>query len=73
VSIFEILRSAQSGALSGPELTIFPLGILASAVSGLLCIKFLMVFLQKHSLKGFSIYRFALAIEILIGALVRGA
>lgn len=73
VSLIEILHGAQSGALTGVELTIFPFGIIAAAVSGLLCIKFLMGYLQKHSLKGFGIYRFALAAVILAVALVRGA
>jgi undecaprenyl-diphosphatase len=72
-SLYEIVRSAQAGAISGPELSIFPIGFVAAAISGLLCIKFLMGFLRKHSLKGFSIYRFALAALVLVVALVRVA
>ena len=72
-SLYEIVRSAQTGAISGPEFSIFPIGFVASAISGLLCIKFFMGFLQKHSLKGFSIYRFALAALVLVVALVRVA
>jgi undecaprenyl-diphosphatase len=72
-SLYVIVRSAQTGAISGAELSIFPIGFVAAAISGLLCIKFLMGFLQKHSLKGFSIYRFALAAFVLAIALVRVA
>jgi undecaprenyl-diphosphatase len=71
-SLYEIIKGASSGAFSAEELGIFPIGFVAAGVSGLLCIKFLMAFLQKHSFKGFSIYRFVLAALVLAVALARG-
>lgn len=73
VSLVEIFHSAKAGTLSGAELSIFPFGIIAATISGLLCIKFLMAFLNKHSLKGFAIYRFALAALVFVAALAKGA
>lgn len=72
VSLYHILKGLHSGAISGAELSVFPLGFVAAAVSGFLCIKFLLSFLQKHSFKSFAIYRFALAALVLVVALARG-
>jgi len=73
VSLYHIAKGVHSGAISGAELSVFPLGFLAAAISGFLCIKLLLSFLQKHSFKSFAIYRFALAALVLAVALARGS
>ncbi len=49
----------------------FVAGILASFISGLLVIKFLMYFLKKCSFKAFAIYRVVFGLFILITAIIR--
>lgn len=48
------------------ELNIFVAGILTSAVTGYIAIKYLLRFLQNHSLRPFAYYRFFLAFVIII-------
>jgi undecaprenyl-diphosphatase len=72
VSLYRIVKGVHAGTVSSGELSIFPIGFVAAAVSGFFCIKLLLSFLQKHSFKSFAIYRFALAALILIVALARG-
>lgn len=67
-SLYDLLKA---GGFSGEEGIAFPIGFATAAVSGLLCIKFLMGFIQKRSFKGFAIYRFALAALVLAVALAR--
>jgi undecaprenyl-diphosphatase len=70
-SLFEVIVSLKSGALAPGELVLFPVGILAATVSGFLCIRFLLKYLQQHSLDLFVFYRFGLAILIAVVALFR--
>jgi undecaprenyl-diphosphatase len=70
-SAFEVVKLVRTGAIPSSEMIVFPIGFVAAALSGLLCIKLLLDFLKKHSFAGFAIYRFVLAILILIVALVR--
>lgn len=49
----------------------FILGILVSFVVGLLCIKYLLKYLQKHNFKVFMVYRVALAVVVLVYIFVR--
>lgn len=49
----------------------FVLGILVSFVIGLLCIKYLLKYLQKHNFKIFMVYRVALAVVVLVYIIVR--
>ena len=53
------------------NLDTFILGILVSFVIGLLCIKYLLKYLQKHNFKIFMIYRVVLAAVVLIYIFVR--
>ncbi len=46
-------------------------GIIASFISGILVIRFLMAFLKKGSFRGFAIYRIIFGLFILITALIR--
>ncbi len=48
------------------EINIFIVGITVSAVVGYLVIKYLMLFLQKYSLRPFAYYRFFLAFVIIL-------
>jgi undecaprenyl-diphosphatase len=70
-SLFELLSSVKAGAVPASDLAVFPVGFIAAAVSGFLCIKLLMAFLRKHSTRVFAWYRFALAALVLVVALVR--
>lgn len=71
-SLYDLTRGIKAGSIAGPELTIFPVGFLAAALAGFLCIKLLMDFLRKHTTKAFAVYRWALAALVLAVALVRG-
>ena len=48
------------------EIDIFMLGIIISAVTGYFVIKYLILFLQNHSLRPFAYYRFLVAFVIII-------
>ena len=70
-SLYELLTGIRSGAIPSSELIIFPIGFITAAVSGFFCIKLLLTFLQKHSMRTFVYYRWALAALVLVVALVR--
>jgi undecaprenyl-diphosphatase len=69
--LVEVISQLKSGALAGQELALFGVGLLAAAISGYLCIHFLLQYLQKHSVAVFVYYRWALAAIVAIVALVR--
>lgn len=71
-SVVEIIGELKAGAISQTELSLFPIGFVAAAISGYLCIKYLLIFLQSRSTDIFVYYRWALAVLILVVALVRG-
>lgn len=71
-SLYDLYKQIHSGAVAGAELAIFPIGFIAAAISGFLCIKFLLNYLKKHSTAVFVWYRAALAALVLIVALARG-
>lgn len=71
-SLAELLASLNAGTISSTELMIFPIGVVVAAISGFLCIRLLLDFLQKHSVRTFTFYRWGLAVLVLIVALVRG-
>lgn len=60
--------SADLNAVGGTSVMI--VGIIVSAIVGLISIKFLLSFLKKRSLTAFSIYRFVLGAIVIISALV---
>jgi undecaprenyl-diphosphatase len=70
-SLLDVYRDLKAGAISQPELILFPIGFLAAAISGYFCIKYLLRFLQRNSTDIFVYYRWALAILIIIIALAR--
>ena len=60
------------GAMTALDLVLFVAGFAAAAISGYLCIKYLLRFLQQHSTDVFVFYRWGLALVIVVVALVRG-
>jgi undecaprenyl-diphosphatase len=71
-SLYDLLASAGSGGIPSAELVLFPVGFVMAAASGLLCIRLLLSWLQKHSTRPFVFYRWGLAALVLVVALVRG-
>lgn len=57
--------------LIAANLGTFILGILVSFIVGLLCIKYLLKYLQKHNFKIFMIYRVVLAVVVLVYIFLR--
>ena len=53
------------------NLSTFILGIVVSFVVGILCIKYLLKYLQKHNFKIFMIYRVILAIIVLLYVIIK--
>ena len=84
-SLYDLLRGheAASGAVAAAAsgvaassfatgLPVVLVGFIVAALSGFLCIKVLLSFLQKHTTKAFVYYRWALAILVVAFALARG-
>jgi undecaprenyl-diphosphatase len=63
-SIWEISSGLRTGAVSHTDLIIFPIGFIMAAVSGFLCIRFLLDYLQEHNMNVFVFYRWILALLI---------
>jgi undecaprenyl-diphosphatase len=70
-SLWNIYKGIHSGAITGPELSLFPIGFFAAAISGYFCIKYLLRYLQSHSTNLFVYYRWALAVFVIALAIVR--
>jgi undecaprenyl-diphosphatase len=70
-SLYDIYKGLQSGAIARADLVLFPIGVIAAAITGWLCIRFMLNYVQKHSYNVFAYYRFALAALIVVVALVR--
>jgi undecaprenyl-diphosphatase len=71
-SLFDVAKEWQMGAVTMLDLVLFAAGFAAAAISGYLCIKYLLRFLQRHSTDIFVFYRWGLALVIVVAALVRG-
>ena len=71
-SLFNIYSAFKAGQLAQDELVLFLVGFVAAALSGYLCIKFLLQYLQRNSTDLFVFYRWALAIVVLAVAVLRG-
>jgi undecaprenyl-diphosphatase len=70
-SLIDVAQEWQAGTMTGFDLALFAAGFVAAAVSGYLCIKFLLRYLQQHSTNVFAFYRWGLALLIVIVTLVR--
>jgi undecaprenyl-diphosphatase len=72
-SAWDLYQQSQAGAgLPQTDWVLFAMGFLAAAVSGYLCIRWLLGYLQKNSTNMFVYYRWILAGLIVTVALVRG-
>lgn len=69
--VLELLDSATWAIIAAEPLA-FILGILISFVIGLVCIKYLLKYLQKHNFKVFMIYRIIIAIVVLLFTIIGG-
>jgi undecaprenyl-diphosphatase len=70
-SLLDVFGSVEGGLLPSSELILFLVGFVAAAVSGYLCIKFLLRYLQQHPINIFAYYRWAVAILLTIVAFAR--
>ena len=71
-SILDVRSELASGVMAQSDLVIFSVGFITAAVSGYLCIKYLLRFLQKHSTDIFVYYRWLLAVLVIAVAVIRG-
>ena len=69
-SLYEVFKVINT--VPSQELVLFPIGIVVAAISGFLCIHYLLKYLQRNSTLVFVYYRWALALLVLVVALVRG-
>jgi undecaprenyl-diphosphatase len=70
-SLFKIYKGIHSGLITGSDFTLFVIGFMTAAISGYLCIKYLLRFLQKNPTNVFVYYRWVLALVVLAVALAR--
>ncbi len=70
-SLFDLYKQIRIGAIPQDDLILFPIGFVAAAISGYLCIRFLLRFLQHNSTDIFVYYRWALALLIVAVSLLR--
>lgn len=70
-SLFDVHTELATGAIARSDLFAYIIGFIAAAISGYLCIRFLLRFLQKHSTDIFVYYRWVLAALIIIVTFVR--
>jgi undecaprenyl-diphosphatase len=71
-SLYDFSEQIAAGTIAKSELSIFPIGFIAAAVSGFFCIKYLLSYLKKHSTNVFVWYRFALAALVVVVSSIRG-
>lgn len=70
-SLFDVYHALKAGSLASSELLLFPIGLIVAAISGYLCIGFLLKYLQNHKIDIFVYYRWVLAVFITGVALAR--
>jgi len=71
-SILDVRNELASGTMLQSDLLVYAAGFITAVVSGYLCIKYLLRFLQRHSTDIFVYYRWLLAVLVLIVAIARG-
>ena len=71
-SMFDVMQAWQAGEMATSALILFPIGFAAAAISGYWCIKYLLRYLQNHSIAIFAYYRWVLAVLIVLVAVLRG-
>jgi undecaprenyl-diphosphatase len=70
-SLYDLLRGHEASGSISAGLPAVLVGFIVAALSGFLCIKLLLGFLQRHTTKAFVFYRWALAILVIAVAFVR--
>ena len=70
-SLVDLYQQSKVDSSLRSELVYFPIGFIVAALSGYLCIRFLLRYLQNHSTDLFVFYRWAFAALILVVALAR--
>jgi undecaprenyl-diphosphatase len=71
-SIFDLRGEMAAGVIVQSDLLVYAVGFITAALSGYVCIRFLLRFLQKNSTDVFVYYRWLLAIIIIVVVFVRG-
>jgi undecaprenyl-diphosphatase len=70
-SLIKIIKGIRTGVIVQSDIILFPVGFIAAALSGFLCIKFLLRFLQKNKVNVFVYYRWTLAALVFIVVFLR--
>lgn len=70
--LLNLFEEYQAGALVNADLVVVVAGILSAAISGILCIHFLLRFLRRRGVAAFVIYRGVVAAIVVVVALLRG-
>lgn len=70
-SLWDVLEALRGGELATSSMSAFVIGMVAAAVSGYFCIRFLLQYLQRHSIAIFTYYRWGLAALIVLITLLR--
>lgn len=65
---YELLKLAKHGGLAGVPWGLFALGLIASAISAFIVVKWLIRFVQGHTFNGFAWYRIILGVALLAWA-----
>jgi undecaprenyl-diphosphatase len=71
-SLLDVCKELRTSTLGASEMSLFAIGGIAAAISGFLCIKFLLRFLQKNSTDVFVYYRWVFAAIIVAVVVFRG-
>ncbi len=69
--VWALFQEWQATLLTNNDLLVIAVGVLSAAISGFLCIHFLLRFLRRSSLSVFVIYRIVLAVIVAFVALAR--
>lgn len=71
-SALDLTGQSSTNAATQSDWLLYVVGFVTAALSGYLCIRFLLRFLQQHSTDVFVYYRWALAVVIIIVVFLRG-
>jgi undecaprenyl-diphosphatase len=70
-SLADVYHLLKVDASMKSQLIYFPIGFAAAAISGYFCIRFMLRYLQNHTINVFAYYRWALAVLIVVVAVMR--
>jgi len=71
-SALDLTGQSSADAATQSDWLLYVVGFVTAALSGYLCIRFLLRFLQQHSTDVFVYYRWALAVVIIVVVFLRG-